>query len=67
MQCVGFVPEMSHFVVRRERIFVDQLEIKSTDEITITRTEYKAIQNDIATLTRELKKLQLKVDKMDKK
>jgi hypothetical protein len=26
MQCVGFVPEMSHFMVRRERIFADQLE-----------------------------------------
>jgi hypothetical protein len=43
------------------------LKIKSTDEITITQTEYKAIQDNVATLTRELKKLQLKVDKMDKK
>jgi hypothetical protein len=26
MQCVAYVPEMSHFVVLRGRIFVDQLQ-----------------------------------------
>jgi hypothetical protein len=28
MQAVAFVPEMSHFVVLRGRIFVDQLQVK---------------------------------------
>ena len=39
----------------------------SEGDITISRAEYDALKEDIATLTTELKKLQLKIDKMDKK
>ena len=59
-------------VDRRERNIclssIAKVPSSTDDEITISRSaEYESLQQDVATLTMQLKKLELKIIQMDKK